>query len=431
MGLFNDFTQIQNQRSYRGDWEALLKRGQDVFSSQGLPTRSNEDWKYTSTKILKDETFASSLLATAPTTNLQVQISPLKTAAHFVFVNGHFMSNLSQTNPSVTIQTISQLATSNETSLLTEIEQLKQTVSATSDSLDALNEAYLGAGLALLVKAETKLDHPIRLTFYSDLFSGPALATHPKMLVKVGSRSSVQVIEEYVGQEGARYFNNTQADVVVEDSAKLVHVRVQNDSLQAVNVGRTRFFLKSNSNLHVLAYSSGARLSRHNNDIHFIEPGASAKMDGLYLTAGAQHVDNHTFIDHKVGNCQSYQHYKGILVDQSRAVFNGRVLIRQDSQKAYSEQLNNNLLLSSQAEIDTKPQLEIFADDVKATHGSTVGELNEEEVFYLLSRAIPRDQALAMLSLGFVQELVLKLENPELETWLSSLLTEAWKRIRK
>lgn len=431
MRFAEDLQQLQSTREAKGQWAEMQKKGQELFLATGLPTRNDEDWKYTSTKILKDEIFVSSLIQ-KPEQNLvqKPELPKLETENHLFFLNGHYLPENSKLSAAIKMELVQDLMNVGTSTVLSEISELRSKVKASADSVDALNEAFMGSGIVLTIPEDKSVADPIRLTFYSDLQGGASVSTAPLVLVKVGRGSVATIIEEYAGQAGTRYLNNSSTNIICEDSSKLTYLRLQADSLQAVNIGRSRFFLKANSNLHTLSYSTGAKLGRHNHDVHFVEQGATAKVDGLYLVAGSQHVDNHTWIDFGQGNNQSTQHYKGILVDQARAVFNGRVLIRASAQKVSSDQLNNNLLLSSQAEIDSKPQLEIFADDVKATHGSTVGELNEEEVFYLLSRAIPREKALAMLSLGFVQELVTRLENIKLETYLSEYLMQAWQRIK-
>ncbi|RYZ67219.1 MAG: SufD family Fe-S cluster assembly protein, partial [Proteobacteria bacterium] len=219
-------------------------------------------------------------------------------------------------------------------------------------------------------------------------------------------------------------------EVKVGESAKLAYVRVQGESHEAVNVGRTNFELCKFSQLHSLAFSTGAQLSRHNLVVNLTATDASAIVDGLYVVRGEQHVDNTTVIDHIVGACTTSQHYKGILADTSRAVFNGKVAIQPNAQKANSEQLNNNLLLSRYAEADSKPQLAIYADDVKAAHGSTVGQLNREELFYLESRAIPPSVAIPMMSFGYVSELIYKLEDEFLQSWLNQELREAFSGLK-
>ena len=208
------------------------------------------------------------------------------------------------------------------------------------------------------------------------------------------------------------------------------YIRIQEQGPAAIHIGRSRIYLEESSHLEAFSYATGASVCRHNLEVHCVGEQAFAQVNGLTLGSGSQHHDNRTLIDHAVGHCTTTQHYKSILDGQSRAVFNGQVLIREDAQKASSEQLNNNLVLSAQAEADTKPELMIYADDVKASHGSTVGQLNSDELFYFLSRAIPREKALEMLSLGFVQDLIDRLSNEQVRSWLSAQLLAAYQKMK-
>jgi Fe-S cluster assembly protein SufD len=231
-----------------------------------------------------------------------------------------------------------------------------------------------------VISPNTSVDKVVNFVFYSSLEGGPAVMVNPRITLRIEKKSSLKFVESYFGQKDARYFVNSQVQIEVQESAKLIAVRVQGESLRAVNVGRTTFTLGAAAHLHSLVFSTGAMLSRHNLEMELKAPEVFAIVDGVYLAKGSQHVDNSTLIDHQIGACNTSQHYKGILADTSRGVFNGKVLIRHGALKANSEQLNNNLLLSREAEADSKPQLEVYADDVKAGHGSTVGQLDREEL---------------------------------------------------
>lgn len=413
MNLLSHFDKFNTQLPVVGAQQSAREQAVAFLREKGLPTRKNEDWKYTSVKILNDENFLPSALeqrAISPETlqNLKSKLNPA--FINIVFHNGVWQKTLSSALPKGV-----------------HFEVLP-TVGATAfvDSFEALSAVYSTQAFCLRVDADIAVPATLNFVFYTSLEGGPALMVHPRMQVQVGARSSVKVLESYYGQNEARYFVNSQTDAQVGDSAKLVLVRLQDDSRRAVNVGRSQYHLGRAATLHSLSYSTGALLARHDLNLRLTSPEASAFVDGLYVVRGSQHVDNATVMDHQVGACNTFQHYKGILADQSRAVFNGKVVIRPGAQKANSEQLNNNLLLSREAEADSKPQLEIYADDVKAAHGSTVGQLNREELFYLESRAISREQAVAMLSLGYVSELIYKIEDLDLQNWLNKELQGAF-----
>jgi len=419
MNLLSYFDKFASQTPAAGGAEALRAKALEFLNAKGLPTRKDEDWKYTSLKVLNDEKFVpASLEATQPSHETMKAIQAKLNSAfiNIVFHNGVFNKTLSS---------VEELPSG------VKFSEGKEVVSTDfKDSFEALNVVYFTQNYTLEISPETSVDKVVNFVFYSSLEGGPAVMVNPRVTIKAGQRSSMKFLESYYGQAEARYFVNPQVDVVVQESAKLIYVRLQAEGLRAVNVGRTNFTLGKAAHLHSLAFSTGALLSRHSLVAELKAPEAFAIFDGVYVSKGTQVVDNTTIIDHQVGACNTSQHYKGILADASRAVFNGKVIIRQGALKANSEQLNNNLLLSRDAEADSKPQLEVYADDVKAGHGSTVGQLNQEELFYLQSRAISADIAVPMMSFGYASELIYKLENEELQNWLNKELREAFQGLQ-
>jgi Fe-S cluster assembly protein SufD len=415
MNLLTNFDKFANKVPAQGGVQALREKALEFLNAKGLPTRKDEDWKYTSVKVLNDETFVPAAVEELHPSHetmkaIQARLNP--SFINIVFHNGAFNKTLSS------VEALPKGAT------FTEGKELK--ADTFKDSFEALNAAYFTKNYTLEISPETSVDKVVNFVFYSSLEGGPALMVHPRVTIKVGARASAKYLESYYGQTDARYFVNPQVQAELGNSAKLVAVRLQAESKKAVNIGRSQFTLDKAAHLHSLVFSTGALLSRHDLVVEMKAPEAFAIVDGVYLTKGHQHVDNTTMIDHQVGACNTSQHYKGILADQSRAVFNGKVLIRHGALKANSEQLNNNLLLSKEAEADSKPQLEVYADDVKAGHGSTVGQLNREELFYMESRAISPEVAIPMLAFGYASELVYKLENEELQNWLNKELREAF-----
>jgi Fe-S cluster assembly protein SufD len=212
--------------------------------------------------------------------------------------------------------------------------------------------------------------------------------------------------------------------IIVQDNASLTHFRVQKDSAKAFNVGTTEIKLGRGSYYNTTSINLGAAISRHDIDLKFTAEGGEAHIDGLYMLNGSQHADTHSVIDHMVPNCTSGQNYKGVLNDKSRAVFNGIVFVRQDAHGTDAQQSNKNLLLSNEARVDTKPQLEIFNDDVKCSHGATVGQLEEEELFYLLTRGLPENLARNLLTYGFAEEIINKIDIDRIKDELDSAVLD-------
>lgn len=419
MNLLTHFDKFATQIPAAGGAKALREKALEFLNAKGLPTRKDEDWKYTSLKVLNDESFLPANLEGQQPSHETMKAIQAKLNPEFiniVFHNGAFNKTLSS---------VEELPSGVKFAEGKEI-----TATDFKDSFEALNVAYFTRNYTLEISPETSVDKVVNFVFYSSLEGGPAVMINPRVTIKSGARSSAKYLESYFGQTDARYFVNPQVEVIAEESAKLVYVRMQADSSRAVNVGRTNFTLAKASHLHSLVFSTGAMLARHSLTMELKASEAFAVVDGIYVTKGTQVVDNTTVIDHQIGACNTSQHYKGILADSSRAVFNGKVIIRQGALKANSEQLNNNLLLSREAEADSKPQLEVYADDVKAGHGSTVGQLNREELFYLESRAISPEVAIPMMSFGYASELIYKIENEELQNWLNKELREAFKGLQ-
>ena len=266
----------------------------------------------------------------------------------------------------------------------------------------ALNMALADIRVIRLAK-ETAVDDPIELDFAAR--EGTAAFPHVVIIAEAGSKATV--VETYAAP--SRGFTNTAVQIVVADNANLTHYRVQKDSTQAfhygvteVSVGRGGVYNSTNINL-------GGALARHDIEVKFTAEGGEAWVDGLYMLGGSQHSDTHSVIDHMVPHCTSHQSYKGVMNDKSRSVFNGKVFVRENAFGTDAQQSNKNLLLSNDARVDTKPQLEIFNDDVKCTHGATVGQLEEEELFYLLTRGLPETLAKNLLTYGFAEEIINKI----------------------
>jgi Fe-S cluster assembly protein SufD len=267
----------------------------------------------------------------------------------------------------------------------------------------ALNLAFADVAV-LRIEKDTVIADPIELSFAAA--DGTAIFPHVIVLAGAGSRATI--VESYAGAD--KSLTNTAVQVFVDNSADLTHYRVQRDSPGGFHIGITEVTVSSGSRYDSTSINLGAALSRHDIDVKFIAEGGEAFVDGLYMLSGKQHHDTHSIIDHQIPNCISHQTYKGVLNDNSRAVFNGKVFVREDAHGTDAQQSNKNLLLSNNARVDTKPQLEIFNDDVKCSHGATVGQLEEEELFYLLTRGLPNTLARNLLTYGFAEEIINKIK---------------------
>lgn len=414
MNLLSTYDRFSQAHPAKGALATFRQAGYDYALNKGLPTRKDEDWHYTSVKAISEGAFASATSSFEPSheTLLQIKARLNPDFTNVVFFNGVLNKTLSAELPTGVV-----------------LNETHQYPDQFDDAFDALNGAYLTKALEVSVAKETSVEKPVNFVFFTSNEGGANLMVHPRVSLEVGARSSVKVLESHYGLQDAIYFVNSVFDLHLADSAKVTYVRVQAESEKAFNIGRTRIVVEKNANLESLALATGAALSRHSLDVVLNGHGSNSEILGVYAVRGSQHVDNTSLIDHHVGECNTNQLYKGILDGESKAVFCGKVLIEKGAQKANSAQLNNNLLLSTKAEADSKPCLEIYADDVKAAHGSTVGQLNREELFYLQSRAIAKEKAIPMLSYGFLSEVIYKISDENIQTWLSRHLDEAFSHL--
>lgn len=266
----------------------------------------------------------------------------------------------------------------------------------------ALNLAFAEIAVVRIPK-DTVIEEPIEFSFATP--DGQAAFPHVIVIAEAGSKATLVGVYESTG----RSLTDTAVQIVVDDNASLTHYRVQKESPEAFHYGSTEVTLGRGSVYNSTNVNLGGAISRHDIDLKFTADGAEAWADGLYMLNGSQHADTHSIIDHQVPNCTSHQNYKGVLNDRSRGVFNGKVFVRENASGTDAQQSNKNLLLSNDARVDTKPQLEIFNDDVKCSHGATVGQLEEEELFYLLTRGLPEELARNLLTYGFAEEIINKI----------------------
>ena len=285
-----------------------------------------------------------------------------------------------------------------------------------------LNTALAGDGAILVVDPEVVVERPIHLLFLS---SAPVpFGASVRNLIRVGHHAQVRIVECYTGEAGQEYFTNAITELIGADESRIEHCRVQRESTSAHHVSGTHLHLGRAAVFASESLSLGGAIVRNDVNAVLDAEGISCTLNGLYLVDGDRLVDNHTTIDHAKPHCESHELYKGILDDRGRGVFNGKIFVREDAQKTDAKQTNQVLLLSDDATIDTKPQLEIFADDVKCTHGATIGQLDEAQMFYLKSRGIGEEHARAILLHAFAADIVERIEVEALRTHLERMLLE-------
>jgi Fe-S cluster assembly protein SufD len=296
-------------------------------------------------------------------------------------------------------------------------EHLARNADYNVNGFTALNTALFSSGAFILIPRDVVLETPLHLLFISDSAELKPVS-FPRVLIVAEENSRASIIESYVGFDQGSYFTNAVVEIVLKDGARLEHYKIQRESAEAFHVATTSADLGSNSSYDMTTINFGAQLSRHDIQVRMNHEGAECWVDGLYMIGDGQHTDTHSVIDHQQPHCTSHQLYKGILDGKSRAVFNGKIFVRHGAQKTDAMQTNKNLLLSNEARIDTKPQLEILADDVKCAHGAAVGQIDENELFYLKTRGIHPDLAKNLLTYGFAEEVIEKIKIESIKTQL-------------
>ena len=386
------------------DWLAGA-RGDSLerFLGRGFPTTRDEDWRFTSVASLVGTEF--SLPATgseSDASSLRGRLELPEVDAHeLVFVNGRFSPQLSSVGAlpgGAVVESLSQALSRGDERLEALLHRERAGVTPFFD----LNGAFVADGAFVHLPPGTALERPVHLLF---LTTTDGSVVHPRNVVLAERSSELRLVETYAGADDASYWTNAVTEIAVEDGAVVDHYKLQLEGSSAYHVSSLDVVQGRSAQASNHSLSLGAKLSRHDVRAELGGEGADATLNGLYVVAGSQHVDHHTTIDHKVPHGTSRELYKGVLDDASSGVFNGRVIVRQDAQKTDSQQSNRNLLLSKDALVNTNPQLEIHADDVKCAHGATIGQLDADMMFYLQSRGIAPDQARTILTEGFMADI--------------------------
>jgi Fe-S cluster assembly protein SufD len=389
----------------------LRKAGIARFAELGFPTLRQEDWRFTNVAPIARLPFRPVFQPPRHAlTTADLARFPFGTVDAFrlVFVNGHYAADLSSAGSPGAEATVKSLAAALvEDSALVE-RHLNRYVESQDNPFSALNSAFFQDGALVHLRPGATLSKPIHLLFLSTLRESGATA-HPRVLVVAERSSQATILESYASTVDASYFTNSLTELVLEEGAMVEHCKFQDESLSSYHMAAIHAHLSRRSNLVAHSIATGAKLSRNSIRTKLAGEGVECLLNGLYLTRGDQLADHHMIVEHAQPNCNSHEYYNGILDGRSKGVFHGRILVRQPAQKTDAKQTNKNLLLSDEATVDTKPQLEIYADDVKCTHGATVGQLNEESIFYLRARGIGLERARRMLIHAFAGEIIERL----------------------
>jgi len=406
------------------EWlEDLRRRGISRFEALGYPTTKNEDWHFTSVAPIAERTFRLPALHSASALGLKA--ADLERFGfgqadwhRLVFINGVFDESLSSFEDGGNGVSVGSLAEATQSGEPAVEQHLGKVAKFEQATFTALNTAFISDGAFIELANDAVVEQPIHLVFVS----GGESVSHPRNLIVAGRHSRAAIIESYVSLRNGEYFTNPVTEIVVGEGAHIDHYKLQRESEAAFHVGTVQAREERNSQLHSFSFAVGGALARTNVYTSLDGDAATCTLNGLYLTDGTQHIDNQTSIEHIAPNCPSHEVYKGVLDGRSHGVFNGKVYVHPEAQKTDGKQSNNNLLLSPSARVDTKPQLEIFADDVKCTHGATVGRLDELAMFYLNSRGIGRERARTLLTYAFAADVLETIELEPLKQELEKLV---------
>lgn len=388
------------------------------FLQNGFPTRRQEDWKYTQLTDLQNRNFVYTTQINK-TTVTGIDNYKLPNTHCLVFVDGNYSSELSNINALPTRVILSNLATCLKKKYIKQHLTISHT--AWQTVFARLNAGLFEDGLYLYVPHGVIVKEPIHVIYVSTIRETEWMH-HPRHIIIAEENAAAVVFEEYIGYCNTVYFNNVVTHIEAKANSNIKYYKLQRESKRAFHVANITIHQDKNSNVQTHHIATGGQLSRDDLRFALQGTGASCHLLGFYFTQKRQHIDNHTRIDHYVSHCVSEQNYKGILKGNSRAVFNGKILVHPYAQHTSAQQLNRNLLLSKSAEIDTKPELEIYANDVQCTHAATVGQLDEDVLFYLRSRGIDKISAQHLLTHAFTKEVLDRLPDKQIATHVEEFI---------
>ncbi|WP_281238453.1 Fe-S cluster assembly protein SufD [Flavobacterium praedii] len=402
------------------------------FENKGFPTKKEESWKYTSLNaILKND------FSVFPKTENTIQYSDVKKyflheidTYKVVFVDGVFSSHLSSTtHDGIDVCLMSSALNKPKYKMI--IDNYFNKVASKDESLTSLNTAFANEGAYINIPKSKVADKPIEIMYFST-GSESALLVQPRNLVIVGENSHVQIIERHQSLNETRAYGerseanpvltNSVTEIFAQKRAIVDYYKIQNDNLEANLIDNTYVSQKQESHVSVHTFSFGGNLTRNNLNFYHFGERLTSTLNGITIIGGNQHVDHYTLVNHATPNCESFQDYKGIFTDRSTGVFNGKVYVEREAQKTNAFQKSNNILLSDKATINAKPQLEIFADDVKCSHGCTIGQLDETAMFYMQQRGIPKKEAKALLMYAFSNAVIENIKIPELKQRITTII---------
>ena len=407
--LVEKFPQFEAAAAAQPKWLLpVRKAGLASFATAGFPTLKDEDWRFTNIAPIAKLNFSfapQAAVSGAESKVLEDSVFTHLPGHRLVFVNGHFCAKLSSVKPVAGGVRIESLAAAlAEDAALIE-KHLGKYAHTAKNAFAALNQAYFSDGAFVFVPDGVSVAEPVQLIYISSAKNAGETIL-PRNLVIAGANSKLTVVESYVSTANVAYFTNAVTEILAGDNSAVEHIKLQDEAVGAYHIATIAGEFGRTSNVSIHSFALGAKLSRNNIRTKLAGEGLECILNGLYLTRNEQLADHHMIVEHAQPHCASHEYFNGILDDKSKGVFHGRILVREIAQKTDAKQTNKNLLLSDDATADTKPQLEIYADDVKCTHGATIGQLNDESIFYLRSRGLDTESARRMLVHAFAGEII-------------------------
>ncbi|MDG2491340.1 MAG: Fe-S cluster assembly protein SufD [Flavobacteriaceae bacterium] len=420
--LISSFMAFEEQLDLSSPIHEMRTRSLKQFEEIGFPTKKEEAWKYTSiAKLLKND------YSIFPKKETTIELKNVKKyflydidTYKIVFIDGVYSPFLSDTtHDGIDVCLMSAALTRDKYKSI--IEKYLNTIAKQDDSLTALNTAFTKEGAYIFIPKSVVAEKPIQIIHFSTSEQGPMLL-QPRNLIVAEENSQVQIFERHQSLVSHQVLTNSVTEIFAAENAIVDYYKVQNDLEEASLIDNTYVSQKGKSHVSVHTFSFGGKLIRNN--LNFYQKGEyiDSTMKGITIIGDKQHVDHYTLVDHAQPNCESHQDYKGIYADKSVGVFNGKIYVNQIAQKTNAFQKNNNILLDDTATINTKPQLEIFADDVKCSHGCTIGQLDKDALFYLRSRGIPKKEAKGLLTYAFANNVLESVKIPAIKTRINKLI---------
>ncbi len=423
MDAIQFFTDAYAQQSSSLHLHAFQQSNLDAFSTMGLPAIKHEEWKYTKIRNL----FKDGLTYTPTLSNSEIKFQTLKgteEANRIVFVNGLYnaaLTHLIEAEGNIVVKPLDTAAGDEDAELVK--KHLGHSKDYHLDGINALNGAFAAGGVFIKVKPNVVLTQPIVIYHVTDNANG-MIFSQPRILGYLGKNAEATIIETYVSTGNSESLSNEVIEMCVERDANLLYIKLQNEGAHSSHTGTTHIRQLEKAMTQAITISLSGAIVRNNLNMIMEAEYGESHMYGLYLLNGNTQVDNHTIVDNQMPHCFSNELYKGIMDDSSSGIFNGKIFVRKDAQKTNAYQSNKNVLIGANASANTKPQLEIFADDVKCSHGCTIGKLDEEALFYLRARGISETNAKALLLHAFAGDILQQIKYEGLRTHIDELISE-------